>query len=172
MENVSALCGLIPVECFVKMFGCCAASGIAIVMGTNSACGCFFFSPLCSVSLSLLSGHLGHAGILQQQNQEVLPLTQNQQNGPDRWNVSPLYLFHYLFENRLTYPSAKDRPNETVWQVGGPELKGNWAKHMSHSGFLPGKSRLEASYGCQRERYGCVSYANCPMASSSACSHV
>lgn len=36
-KNVSALCGLIPVESFVKMFGCSTASGITIVRGTESA---------------------------------------------------------------------------------------------------------------------------------------
>lgn len=57
MENVSALCGLIPVECFVKMFGCSAAPGITIVRGTKSA----FVWGLFRLPLS--SGHLHRAGI-------------------------------------------------------------------------------------------------------------
>lgn len=57
--------------------------------------------------------------------------------------------FIFIYSKTISHIHLVKSPIENVWKVRRHELKGNWAKHMSHSGFLP-VNQLQASYGCQR----------------------
>lgn len=136
MENVSALCGLIPVECFVKMFGCSAAPGITIVRGTKISV-CLRSVPSPSL-LQSPAPRRDPAAAATPGGAAADPELANLARQMERF---PLYLF---ILKPISHIHLVKSPKENVWRVRRHKLKGNWAKHMSHSGFLtqPTSSRL------------------------------
>lgn len=128
MENVSALCGLIPVECFVKMFGCSTAPGITIVRGTESAFVSGLLHPPTPPPPPVrhLHGACRDSAAATPGGAATDPELANLARQMERF---PLYLFILKLSHISIWVKS---PKENVCRVRRHELKGNWVKHMSH----------------------------------------